>query len=188
MLYSRPAPSLSIPQTRIRISSSVVFFYIFLRVKAVPSDNPHIVNRKAHFNYAIEEKFECGLVLKGWEVKSVRAGRVQIGDSHVYEYGGELWLSNAHMNPTDEISTHERANPTRTRKVLMHRREIMRLIGRVERQGYSLIPLDLHFSRGRVKMTLALAKGKREFEKRADESKKQWERDRQRLMKTRTRG
>lgn len=152
------------------------------------SDNPHIVNRKAHFNYAIEEKFECGLVLKGWEVKSVRAGRVQIGDSHVYEYGGELWLSNAHMNPTDEISTHERANPTRTRKVLMHRREIMRLIGRVERQGYSLIPLDLHFSRGRVKMTLALAKGKREFEKRADESKKQWERDRQRLMKTRTRG
>ena len=143
-----------------------MFFYIFLRVKAVPSDNPHIVNRKAHFNYAIEEKFECGLVLKGWEVKSVRAGRVQIGDSHVYEYGGELWLSNAHM----------------------HRREIMRLIGRVERQGYSLIPLDLHFSRGRVKMTLALAKGKREFEKRADESKKQWERDRQRLMKTRTRG
>lgn len=154
----------------------------------MPSDNPHIVNRKALFNYAIEEKFECGLVLKGWEVKSVRAGRVQIGDSHVYEYGGELWLSNAHMNPTDEISTHERANPTRTRKVLMHRREIMRLIGRVERQGYSLIPLDLHFSRGRVKMTLALAKGKREFEKRADESKKQWERDRQRLMKTRTRG
>lgn len=154
----------------------------------MPSDNPHIVNRKAHFNYAIEEKFECGLVLKGWEVKSVRAGRVQIGDSHVYEYGGELWLSNAHMNPTDEISTHERANPTRTRKVLMHRREIMRLIGRVERQGYSLIPLDLHFSRGRVKMTLALAKGKREFEKRADQSKKQWERDRQRLMKTRTRG
>ena len=154
----------------------------------MPSDNPHIVNRKAHVNYAIEEKFECGLVLKGWEVKSVRAGRVQIGDSHVYEYGGELWLSNAHMNPTDEISTHERANPTRTRKVLMHRREIMRLIGRVERQGYSLIPLDLHFSRGRVKMTLALAKGKREFEKRADESKKQWERDRQRLMKTRTRG
>ena len=154
----------------------------------MPSDNPHIVDRKAHFNYAIEEKFECGLVLKGWEVKSVRAGRVQIGDSHVYEYGGELWLSNAHMNPTDEISTHERANPTRTRKVLMHRREIMRLIGRVERQGYSLIPLDLHFSRGRVKMTLALAKGKREFEKRADESKKQWERDRQRLMKTRTRG
>ena len=154
----------------------------------MPSDNPHIVNRKAHFNYAIEEKFECGLVLKGWEVKSVRAGRVQIGDSHIYEYGGELWLSNAHMNPTDEISTHERANPTRTRKVLMHRREIMRLIGRVERQGYSLIPLDLHFSRGRVKMTLALAKGKREFEKRADESKKQWERDRQRLMKTRTRG
>ena len=154
----------------------------------MPSDNPHIVNRKAHFNYAIEEKFECGLVLKGWEVKSVRAGRVQIGDSHVYEYGGELWLSNAHMNPTDEISTHERANPTRTRKVLMHRREIMRLIGRVERQGYSLIPLDLHFSRGRVKMTLALAKGKREFEKRADDSKKQWERDRQRLMKTRTRG
>ena len=165
-----------------------MFFYIILRVKAVPSDNPHIVKRKAHFNYAIEEKFECGLVLKGWEVKSVRAGRVQIGDSHVYEYGGELWLSNAHMNPTDEISTHERANPTRTRKVLMHRREIMRLIGRVERQGYSLIPLDLHFSRGRVKMTLALAKGKREFEKRADESKKQWERDRQRLMKTRTRG
>ena len=81
----------------------------------MPSDNPHIVNRKAHFNYAIEEKFECGLVLKGWEVKSVRAGRVQIGDSHVYEYGGELWLSNAHMNPTDEISTHERILPVHAR-------------------------------------------------------------------------
>ena len=150
--------------------------------------NPHIVNRKAHFNYSVEEKFECGLVLKGWEVKSVRAGRVQIGDSHGNENGGELWLSNAHMNPTDEISTHEKANPTRTRKVLMHKKEIMRLIGRVERQGYSLIPLDMHFTRGRVKLTLALAKGKREFEKREDESKRQWERDRQRLMKTRSRG
>ncbi|MCI5851897.1 MAG: SsrA-binding protein SmpB [Sutterellaceae bacterium] len=156
--------------------------------KAKETQAPRIVNRKAHFNYAIEEKFECGLVLKGWEVKSVRAGRVQIGDSHVYEYDGELWLCNAHMNPTDEISTHEKANPTRTRKVLMHRHEIMRLIGRVERQGYALIPLDLHFTRGRVKVTLALAKGKREFEKRADESKREWERDRQRLMKTRARG
>lgn len=154
---------------------------------ATPNSNLKILNRKAHFNYAVEEKYECGLVLKGWEVKSVRAGRVQIGDSHVYEYGGELWLCNAHMNPTDEISTHEKANPTRTRKVLMHKKEIMRLIGRIERQGYALIPLDLHFVKGRVKVTLALAKGKREFEKRADESKREWERDRQRIMKTKAR-
>ena len=142
-----------------------------------------IQNKRARHDYAIDERFEAGLVLDGWEVKSVRAGRAQINQAHVYIRDGELFLCNAHMNPADQVCTHETLETNRTRKLLMHKREIMKLIGRVERQGYTIIPLDLHFTRGRVKTTIALARGKREYEKRADESKKQWQRDRERLMK-----
>ena len=130
----------------------------------------NIVNRKALFDYYIEEKHEAGLVLEGWEVKSIREGRAQIKEAHVIIRGGEA-------------STHTKPDPTRLRKLLMHSREINKLIGKVERAGYALIPLDMHFTRGRVKLTVALAKGKRQYEKRADESKKQWDRDRERLMK-----
>lgn len=147
----------------------------------------HIQNKKAHFDYAIEDKFEAGLVLKGWEVKAVRAGRAQIKESHIFVRNGELFLLNSRIVPLDTASTHERAEPTRTRKLLMHKQEIMRLIGKVERAGYTLIPLDMHFKGSRVKVEVGLGKGKREFEKRADESKKQWKRDQQRLLKTRTR-
>ncbi len=147
----------------------------------------HIQNKKAHFDYAIEDKFEAGLVLKGWEVKAVRAGRAQIKESHIFVRNGELFLLNSQIVPLDTASTHERAEPTRTRKLLMHKQEIMRLIGKVERAGYTLIPLDMHFKGSRVKVEVGLGKGKREFEKRADESKKQWKRDQQRLLKTRTR-
>lgn len=147
----------------------------------------HIQNKKAHFDYAIEDKFEAGLVLKGWEVKAVRAGRAQIKESHIFVRNGELFLLNSQIVPLDTASTHERAEPTRTRKLLMHKQEIMRLIGKVERAGYTLIPLDMHFKGSRVKIQVGLGKGKREFEKRADESKKQWKRDQERLLKTRTR-
>ena len=147
-----------------------------------------IVNKRARHDYSIEEHYECGIVLRGWEVKSVRAGRAQIGQAHIYIRDGELFLCNAHMNPADQVCTHETLETNRTRKLLMHRKEIMKLIGRVERQGYALIPLDLHFTRGRVKCEMALARGKREYEKRADESKKEWKREQERIMKKDAKG
>ena len=125
-----------------------------------------IKNRRATFDYFIEERFEAGLVLRGWEVKSVRAGRATIN----------LFLCNAHMTPADQISTHEKPEMSRTRKLLMHKREIERLIGKVERAGYALVPLDLHFKNNRVKLALALARGKKAYEKRNDQSKKEWKR------------
>lgn len=142
-----------------------------------------IKNKRASFDYFVEERFEAGLVLAGWEVKSVRAGRTTINQAHIYIRDAEMWLCNAQMTPADQVCTHDRLDMNRTRKVLLHKKEILRLIGKVERSGYALIPLDLHFVRGRVKMTMALARGKREFEKRADESKKEWKRDQERLMK-----
>lgn len=147
------------------------------------SATPKVLNKRATYDYSIEERFEAGIVLAGWEVKSVRAGRAQINLSHIYIRNGELFLCNAHMNPADQVCTHETLETNRTRKLLMHRREIMKLIGRVERQGYTLVPLNLHFKNGRVKVDLALARGKREFEKRADESKKEWKREQERIMK-----
>ena len=119
-----------------------------------------IQNKKARFDYAIEDKFEAGLVLKGWEVKAIRAGRAQIKESHIFVRDGELFLLNAQVVPLDTASTHEKAEPTRTRKLLMHKHEIMRLIGKVERAGYTLIPLDMHFKSGRVKVEIGLGKGK----------------------------
>ncbi|WP_295477423.1 SsrA-binding protein SmpB [Sutterella sp.] len=151
--------------------------------KAKASATPKVLNKRATYDYSIEERFEAGIVLAGWEVKSVRAGRAQINLSHIYIRNGELFLCNAHMNPADQVCTHETLETNRTRKLLMHRREIMKLIGRVERQGYTLVPLNLHFKNGRVKVDLALARGKREFEKRADESKKEWKREQERIMK-----
>lgn len=146
-----------------------------------------VQNKKAHHDYSIEERFEAGLVLKGWEVKSIRAGRSQIKESHVIIRGAELFLLNAHVTPLPTASTHEKAEPTRTRKLLLHAREIAKLIGKVERAGYTLVPLDLHFNKGRVKLAMGLAKGKRQFEKRADESKKEWKREQERLLKRNTR-
>lgn len=142
-----------------------------------------IKNRRATFDYFIEERFEAGLVLRGWEVKSVRAGRATINLAHVYVREGELFLCNAHMTPADQISTHEKPELSRTRKLLMHKREITRLIGKVERSGYALVPLDIHFKNNRVKLSLALARGKKSFEKRADLSKKDWKHTQERIMK-----
>ena len=144
-------------------------------------------NRKARYDYQVEDRYEAGLVLQGWEVNSIRAGRVQMNEAYVIVRGAELFLLNAHINTLPTTSTHEVADPTRTRKLLLNAEEIRKLIGKVERAGYTLVPLDLHFTRGRVKLTIGLAKGKREFEKRAVEQDRDWKRAQNRLLKQRSR-
>ncbi len=126
-------------------------------------------------------------MLKGWEVKSIREGRAQITDAHVYIRQGELFLLNAQVVPLSTVSTHERPEPTRTRKILMHKREIERLIGRVERSGYTLIPLEMYFSKGKVKLAIGLGKGKKLYEKRDDIGEREWKRTQERLLKTKVR-
>lgn len=146
-----------------------------------------IQNKKAFHDYSIEERFEAGLVLEGWEVKSIRAGQVHLREAYVIVRDGELYLLNAHVTPLATASTHVQPEPTRTRKLLLRAEEIRKLIGKVERAGYSLVPLDLHYSKGRIKLEFGLAKGKRQFEKRAAEEEKDWKRQQQRLLKHRTR-
>lgn len=140
-------------------------------------------NRKATHDYFIEERFEAGLALMGWEVKAIRAGRSQIKEAYVVVRSGEVFLIGCHISPLTSASTHVDADPTRTRKLLLHAEEIATLIGRVERAGYTLVPLDLHLTRGRVKLSLGLAKGKKQHDKRAAEKDREWERQKQRLMR-----
>jgi len=146
-----------------------------------------VENRRASHDYFIEERFEAGLALEGWEVKSIRAGRVQINEAYVMVRGPELFLIGAHISPLPTASTHIHPDPTRTRKLLMHGGEIARLIGKVERAGYALVPLDLHYTRGRVKLAVGLAKGKRQYDKREAEKEREWARDRQRLLRQKNR-
>lgn len=141
-----------------------------------------VENRKAFHDYFVEERYEAGLVLAGWEVKAIRAGRAQISDAYVIVDGGALWLIGAHISPLLSASTHVSADPTRTRKLLLTAEEIRRLIGKVEQRGYTLIPLDLHFSKGRIKLQIALAKGKLKHDKRASEREKEWQREKTRLL------
>jgi len=144
-----------------------------------------IENRKANHDYFIEERHEAGLVLEGWEVKAIRAGRAQIQEAYVIIRDGELWLLGAHISPLLAASTHIRPDPVRTRKLLMRSAEISKLIGKVVRAGYTLVPLDMHYLKGRIKLEVGLAKGKKQHDKRASEKDREWQRDRQRLMKTR---
>mgnify|MGYP000942735135 FL=1 len=141
------------------------------------------VNKKAFHDYFIEEKHEAGIALEGWEVKAIRAGRMNIKESYVIIKGGELFLIGMHITPLLTASTHVSPDPTRTRRLLLHQREIMKLIGKVERAGYALVPLDLHFTRGRIKLEIGLAKGKKQYDKRADELEKDSKREAQRAMK-----
>ncbi len=140
-------------------------------------------NKKAFHDYFIEEKLEAGLVLEGWEVKSIRAGRVQLKEAYVILKDGEVWLLGCHISPLTTASTHVKPDPVRTRKLLLHEREIARLIGKVERAGYALAPLNLHFAKGRVKLEIGLAKGKKQYDKRESEKRKDWEREKARLMR-----
>ncbi len=141
-------------------------------------------NKKAFHDYFIEEKYEAGLVLDGWEVKSIRAGRVQLKEAYVVVKNGAIWLIGCHISPLASASTHVLADPTRSRKLLLHAGEIDKLIGRTERAGYTLMPLDLHFTRGRIKLTVGLAKGKKQHDKRAAEKDREWQREKQRLVRT----
>ena len=142
-----------------------------------------VQNKKAFFDYTVEERFEAGLVLEGWEVKAIRAGQAQLKEAYVIVRGAEIFLLNAHITPLKTASTHISPEPTRTRKLLLSAAEIRKLIGKVERSGYTLVPLDMHFSKGRVKLAIGLAKGKRQFEKRDATREKDWKREQQRLLK-----
>jgi len=142
-----------------------------------------IENRKALHDFFIEEKHEAGMVLEGWEVKAIRAGRANIKESYVIIRNEEIFLFGMHITPLSTASSHVHHDPVRTRKLLLHKKEIARLIGKVERAGYTLVPLDLHFVKGRIKLEIGLAKGKKLHDKREDEKKKDWEREKQRLMR-----
>lgn len=140
-------------------------------------------NKKAFHDYFIEERFEAGVALEGWEVKSIRAGRVQLKESYVVLKNAEVWLIGAHISPLPTASTHIHPDPTRSRKLLLQASEIRKLIGKVERAGYTLVPLDLHYSKGRVKANVGLARGKKEYDKRETERQRDWEREKARLMR-----
>lgn len=143
------------------------------------------VNKKIFHDYFVEEKYEAGLVLEGWEVKAIRAGRTQLKEAYVVIKNGEIWLIGMHITPLLSASTHISPDPTRTRKLLLHGRQIDKLIGLVERSGYALLPIDLHYNKGRVKLEIGLAKGKKQFDKREDAKDKDWKREQDRLMKQR---
>jgi SsrA-binding protein len=144
-----------------------------------------VANKKAYHDYFIEEKLEAGMALDGWEVKAIRAGRAQLKEAYVVVKNGEILLLGAHITPLSTASTHVHADPTRTRKLLLHRSEINRLVGQVERAGYTLVPIDLHYSKGRIKLEIGLAKGKKQYDKREAEKERDWNREKQRLLRSR---
>jgi SsrA-binding protein len=148
-----------------------------------PTGDMIAVNRRARHDYFIEDRFEAGLELEGWEVKSLRAGNAQLTEAYVNLRNGEAWLVGAHFAPLKTASTHIKTDPTRARKLLLHRYELDRLTGAVERKGYALVPLDLHWFKGRAKLNLGLAKGKKQHDKRVDKKDRDWQRQRERILK-----
>ena len=151
--------------------------------KSKSSDNTIARNRVARHDYFIEDEIEVGLVLEGWEVKSLRNGSLQLKESYVMIQNGEIWLTGAHISPLNSASTHIKPNPTRNRKLLAHRNEIDRLVGMVERKGMTLIALAAYWSRGRAKLKLGIAKGKKAHDKRASIKDRDWKRDKARILK-----
>jgi len=142
-------------------------------------------NRKATHDYFIEERFEAGIVLEGWEVKSLRAGRAQLKESYVVVRDNEIWLLGAHFSPLGTASTHVKADPVRSRKLLLHRRQIDRLVGATERKGYTLVPLSLYFDKHHIKISIGLAKGKKAADKRDSEKDRDWKREQARIVRNR---
>lgn len=143
------------------------------------------LNRKARHDFHIEERFEAGLVLEGWEVKSLRAGRANLSESYVLLRDGEAWLFGCRIEPLTSASTHVNADPVRSRKLLLHRKELGKVFGGVQKDGYTCIPLAMYWVRGRVKCEIGLAKGKQKFDKRATEKERDWNRQKQRLLRQR---
>ncbi|MGM0413254.1 MAG: SsrA-binding protein SmpB [Pseudomonadota bacterium] len=150
-------------------------------------ENVIAVNRKARHDFTIEETFEAGLALEGWEVKALRAGRAQIQEAYVLVHHGEAYLLGGLINPLPTASTHVVADPQRTRKLLLHKDELKKLIGATEQKGYTVVPLQLHWKRGKAKLDIGLAKGKKKHDKRADIKERDWERERARLLKEKNR-
>jgi SsrA-binding protein len=148
-------------------------------------DNSNVItaNRRARHDYFIEDRAEAGLSLLGWEVKSLREGRAQLAEAYVTIRNGEAYLVGAHFSPLLSASTHVHPDPTRSRKLLLHRGELDRLIGAVERKGYALVPLDLHWRKGRVKLEVGLARGKKQHDKRAADKDRDWARQKERILK-----
>lgn len=142
-----------------------------------------INNKKAFHEYFIEEKFEAGVVLEGWEVKAIRAGRANVKEAYIVIRSGEVFIFGMHITPMPTASTHVNPDPVRTRKLLLQAKQISKLIGQVERAGYTLVPIDLHFTRGRIKVEVGLAKGKKQHDKRESEKERDWNREKQRLMR-----
>ena len=142
-----------------------------------------IDNRKAFHDYFIEENIEAGLVLEGWEVKAIRAGRVQIKESYVIYRNGAFYLFGCHITALQSASTHVKPDPVRDRKLLLKQEQISRLIGKVERSGYTIVALNLHYSKGNIKIDIGLAKGKKQHDKRQSEKEREWAREKQRLMR-----
>jgi SsrA-binding protein len=142
-----------------------------------------VSNKKAFHDYFIEEQFEAGIALEGWEIKAIRAGRAHVKEAYVIVRDGEVFIFGMPITPLQQASTHVRADPVRTRKLLLHAAQISKLIGKVERAGFTLMPLDLHYARGRVKVQIALAKGKKQHDKRDAEKDKDWQREKARLMR-----
>ncbi|BBI99515.1 SsrA-binding protein [Ferrigenium kumadai] len=142
-----------------------------------------IQNKKAFHDFFIEDKYEAGLMLEGWEVKAIRAGRVQVKEAYVVVKDGELWLIGSHISPLQNASTHIHPDPTRSRKLLLHAHEIDKIIGKVQRAGYTLMPLDMHYKGGRVKLEIGLAKGKKQHDKRATERDRDAKREAAQAMK-----
>ena len=144
-----------------------------------------VENKKAFHDYFIEERYEAGLVLEGWEVKSIRAGRVQIKEAYVVLKAEEPFVIGMHISALPEASSHVKPDPTRSRKLLLNAEEIRKLIGKVEQRGYTLVPLDLHYNKGRVKIAIGLAKGKKQYDKRETDKERDWQREQQRIMRKR---
>jgi SsrA-binding protein len=142
-----------------------------------------VQNKKAFHDYFIEEKYETGIVLEGWEVKAIRAGRCQIKEAYVVVRKGEIFITGCHISPLATASTHITPDPTRTRKLLLRADEINKLIGKVERAGYTIVPLDVHYTRGKIKLEIGLAKGKKQHDKREAEKEREWQRQKQRLLR-----
>ena len=153
--------------------------------KQKPSTNTIVLNNKARHDFFIEERFEAGISLEGWEVKSLRAGKVQIRDSYILLKDAEAFLFGALITPLPTASTHIKPDPQRTRKLLLHRREINKLIGAVERKGYTVVPTAMYWKQGRAKIEIGMAKGKQAFDKRRTEKERDWQREKQRIMKIR---
>jgi len=142
-------------------------------------------NKKAFHDYFVEQQFEAGIELEGWEVKSIRAGRLQLKEAYVIVRNGEIFLIGCHISPLATVSTHFQPDPVRIRKLLLHKEEINKLIGSVERAGYTMLPLDVHFKRGKIKLAIGLAKGKKQHDKRQAEKERDWQREKHRILKIR---